>query len=92
MASKVYSIRKGKRTRVARGVPFSPKRYANVLRSTDGRGNYRAATAAEVRRWKPSRKKRRTSTGGRRRLTFVQQIFKILRVDTGRRRRRSGRY
>lgn len=87
MGNRLYVVKRGKKRGLSRSSD-SPRRAANTLRVGVGsgdRGAWRTATAAERRKWKP--RKGRRKVGARRKLTVLETIFRWIKVPTGKRRR-----
>lgn len=79
----LYNVRGGKRKRLSVNSWASPRRVANMTRIGVGsgkRGDFRTPTAAEMKRWKP--KKGRRKGGARRKVTFLQSVVRFIRVVT----------
>lgn len=87
MGNRLYVV-KGRRKKGLSASWLSPRRQAAETRVGVGsgkRGAWRNSTAAERRRWKP--KKGRKKLGARRKLTVLETIFRWVKVPTGKRRR-----
>lgn len=79
----LYRVSGGKRKRISVNRHETPRRVANSIRVGVGsldRGAHRNPTAAEAKRWKP--KKGRKKGGARRKVTFLQSVVRFIRVVT----------
>lgn len=90
--SRLYRVRGGKKKLISRS-HMSPRRNATSLTAGIGNqtrtGSWSLPTPRQQKAWKPKRGRRKL--GARRKLTLVEQIFRWIKVPTGRVRRRSVR-
>jgi len=89
--SRLYGVGGGKKKLIARDRTASPRRTAAGIRAWSG-ASKRGDTWPNfggVKRWKPKRGRRKL--GARRKVSLIQQIFRWIKVPTGKVRRSRGR-
>jgi len=87
--SKLVAVRGGRKA-VAGRSHESPRRYASTMRAYLGAGEGGRANLAGVRAFRKPKRGRR-KLGARRKITWIESLFRWIKVPTGKVSRRSRR-